>query len=630
MTVFIRLVSENEKSGPLLASCSAIRNGSGDDAIYTIDPSEFSKIPGAPFAYWAPSKLRKLFMNLPPFEGSSRSARVGLQTSDDYRFVRLWWETKESSSTKKWFSFARGGSASKFYGNLNLQLHWKNDGEELKAWAEIVNNGGHWSRNIRSPDFYLKPGITWPLRAAEFSPYPLPSDSVFSIRGAVAFTERNHLLALLGLMSSHLFDYIYKLLLGRFGHPEFSIGALQKVPICPDPPSKLAELADRSWRLKRRLHASEETGHAFVLPSSLLARTDVVDPTEVASEIESLQEQIDAISIEKYGLTETDTKTLFLTTGDIENEDVSEAADDIVEDFQSREMDATLSWSVGVSFGRFDWRLATGEREAPGEPDPFDPLPAKSPGMLPDGAEPFHAHFGILVDDPGHPQDLSRLIEDILATVDSPAPRDVRRWLRRDFFPHHLKQYSKSGRKAPIYWPLSTASGGYTLWLYYPAVTDQTLYTAANDFVGPKLEATSRLIADLRTRTDRSRDEERQLEQLQDLEAELKELQDELLRLAPTWKPNHDDGVQITATPLWRLFRHRSWQTVLKETWEKLEKGDYDWSHLAMSYWPDRVRKKCRTEKSLAIAHNLEQLYEPPPEKPGTSRRGHKGRADAW
>jgi hypothetical protein len=42
---------------------------------------------------------------------------------------------------------------------------------------------------------------------------------------------------------------------------------------------------------------------------------------------------------------------------------------------------------------------------------------------------------------------------------------------------------------------------------------------------------------------------------------------------------------------------------VLKDTWTKLEKGDYDWAHLAMAYWPDRVREKCKTDKSLAIAH---------------------------
>ena len=35
-------------------------------------------------------------------------------------------------------------------------------------------------------------------------------------------------------------------------------------------------------------------------------------------------------------------------------------------------------------------------------------------------------------------------------------------------------------------------------------------------------------------------------------------------------------------------------------------KGDYDWAHLAMGYWPDRVREKCKTDKSLAIAHGLE------------------------
>jgi len=50
-----------------------------------------------------------------------------------------------------------------------------------------------------------------------------------------------------------------------------------------------------------------------------------------------------------------------------------------------------------------------------------------------------------------------------------------------------------------------------------------------------------------------------------------------------------------------------------KTTWTKLQKGDYDWAHLAMSYWPERVREKCKTDKSLAIAHGLESLYVQPP-----------------
>jgi hypothetical protein len=267
--------------------------------------------------------------------------------------------------------------------------------------------------------------------------------------------------------------------------------------------------------------------------------------------------------------------------------------------------------------------LATGERPLPPEPEPFDPLHAKSPGMLPDGDTPFHANSGILVDDRGHPHDLPYLIDTIRDLVAVEVPADARTWLRRDFFPLHLKQYSKSRCKAPIYWPLSTASGSYTLWLYYPALTSQILYTAVNDFVEPKLkQQVEPMLRMLRAKTGRSREEEREVEGLQALADELHSLRRDLLDIAATWKPNHDDGVQITAAPLWRLFRHKPWQKILKETWEKLEAGDDDWAHLAMVYRPDQVREKCRTDKSLAIAHDLEHLYEPPPETEAKAKGG--------
>ena len=149
--------------------------------------------------------------------------------------------------------------------------------------------------------------------------------------------------------------------------------------------------------------------------------------------------------------------------------------------------------------------------------------------------------------------------------------------------------------------------------MYYPMLTNQTLYTAINDFMdGPngKLKQTSDEITSLRNKgSARTSEDEKQFESLQAFELELIELRDTLLKLAPTYKPNLDDGVQINAAPLWPLFRHKPWQKVLKETWEKLEKGDYDWAHLAMNYWPERVRLKCKTDKSLAIAHGLEELY---------------------
>ena len=95
-----------------------------------------------------------------------------------------------------------------------------------------------------------------------------------------------------------------------------------------------------------------------------------------------------------------------------------------------------------------------------------------------------------------------------------------------------------------------------------------------------------------------------------DLEEELEAFHAKLREIAPHYQPNQDDGVQITAAPLAALFQQKAWQKVLSQTWSKLEAGDYDWAHLAMAYWPDRVRNKCITDKSLAIAHNLENLYQ--------------------
>src|SRR5690606_19885977 len=154
---------------------------------------------------------------------------------------------------------------------------------------------------------------------------------------------------------------------------------------------------------------------------------------------------------------------------------------------------------------------------------------------------------------------------------------DLDRYFEREFFASHIAAYSKSRRTAPIYWPLSSINGSYTVWIYYHKLTSQTLFTVVNDFVEPKVKQVTDRLSALRTKGNaRTRDDEKQFEALQAFELELIELRDTLLKLAPTYKPNHDDGVQISAAPLWPLFRHKPWQKVLKDTWAKLEKGDYD------------------------------------------------------
>jgi len=309
-----------------------------------------------------------------------------------------------------------------------------------------------------------------------------------------------------------------------------------------------------------------------------------------------------------------------------------------------------LSFFVGTVFGRWDIRFSIGECQLHVLPDPFAHLPVCPPGML-QNAEGLPAEqkdvppnyplritwSGILVDDENHHEDIVARIRKGLEVVWSDGAeaietevcsllgvKTLRDYFRRPsgFFADHLQRYSKSRRQAPIYWPLSTAKGSYTLWIYYHRLTDQTLHTALADFIEPKLKTVRAEICALReSATLRSR-----LEELQDLEKELIEFRDEIERIIKLpWKPNLNDGVLITASPLSKLFRLPKWQKDIKTCWEKLEKGDFDWAHLAYSIWPKRVEDVCQKDRSVAIAHGLEHLCEAKqPKAKGKKRRGKK------
>ena len=619
MSRFLRLLGEGDKAASLVEVCKKVRVGAHDDRSFSVLPEAFDSVPGKPFAYWVSAAVRDTFQRLPTFEKDARTVKQGLATADDFRFLRGWWEVASHEHLGKWFPFAKGGAYSPYYADMYLMVNWANDGAEIKHNLNVQGNirSNVWMLKDTAPNYFFRPGLTWPLRAKRFAPQALPAGCIFSVRGYCAFPEKGEESKTLAIFNSAAFDYLFKTALGRFSFPEFIVGILKIMPWASanqQQSQSLEKLSRNAWSLKRTLDTVEETSHAFVLPAALRSRAGSYDPPAIEANLVIIQNEIDAIAYDIYGFSEADriavqTSLGAAIDGDSET-DLDDESDDEAITVPVDQESGVLSWAVGVAFGRFDWRLANGERTAPAEPDPFDPLPAKSPGMLPDGATPRHQHSGILVDDQGHQHDLARLVEEVLVRVKVNVPDDVRRWLQRDFFAFHLKRYSKSRRKAPIYWPLSTASGSYTLWLYYPSLSSQTLYKAINDFIEPKLKQIGSDLTVLRSKgATRSRDDEKQFEVLQAFELELIELRDTLLRLAPTYKPNQNDGVQVCAAPLWSLFRHKPWQKLLKDTWGKLEKGNYDWANLAMNFWPDRVREKCKADKSIATAHELEALF---------------------
>jgi len=489
----------------------------------------------------------------------------------------------------------------------------------------------------------------------------MPANSIFSVRSYSAFTPPGELPFTLGLLTSSAADALFKVCLGRTNHPEFVIGVLKQLPwpsLNPDDRNALGRLAHEGWRLRRSLDTTSEISHAFIAPALLQ-----VDNLSFAKRVEAWAEHVDAVQVELdrvqsdidelgfvlYGISEQDRRAIIEGFGASEDNDSADApggdgyGDDMEDDscevveLDLRRLAAGLvSWAVGVAVGRFDVRFAIGGRPWSAEPNPFDPLPICSPGMLTDGdGLPLAGtppEYGldvspVLVHDPGHQLDISlrlravfdavfgkeadRWWADIGVALDAKGG-EVRSWLGKGFFDYHLKTYSNSGRKAPTLWPIGTPSGSYVVWLYAHRVSSDSLFQILNDIVIPKLRIGERELTQLRqdAGTDPTASQRRAIDTQERFVTELHQFREELEAVAPLWAPDLNDGIVIVLAPLWQLFaHHRAWSSELKKHWAKLAKGDYDWAQLAMRLWPERVVPKCAEDRSLAIAHGIEDVF---------------------
>lgn len=657
-TVFIRAIEApiDEKAAVIRAAVK----GEGA-ARFEVDQRTLAQVPRSPFAYWTSDAIRVSFVEHARFESGGRVAKQGLATADDFRFVRLATEVPARSRGARWFSFAKGGAFSRFYADVYLLVDWDDDGTQIR---HNLNDAGKvrsnvWMLRDTAANFFFRPGLTWPLRTNGLSFRVMPAACIFGHKGPAAFVDGDdsrQLLALAALLNSSAFGALVAMQLARTELAQsFEVGLIQQTPV-PDLDGEqvaaLAARAQRGWSLKRVPDTGTEKSHAFLLPALLqVDGDDFADRAQRwAQLLASTQAQLDALAAEiddhafrLYGLPAEDRQRIeqgFGTSSEVEAapDDDGDEADQAA---GVAEVDATpmvaslLSWTLGVAFGRFDVRLANGGREAPPEPEPFDPLPVCSPGMLtgddclpvvapPAGYPLTFPTDGILVDDPGHQRDLLGAVHSVFeVTFDDVNARwheaaellgksDLRTWFAYDFFEPHIRRYSRSRRKAPMYWQLATASGSYSIWLYIHRATADTLFRVLNDFVGPKLDHEKAKLERLTREAGGgpSASQRREIEQQATFVDELQALKAEVARVAPLWKPDLDDGVILNFAPLWRLVpQNRSWQSECKKAWENLVAGDYDWAHLAMHLWPERVVPKCVNDRSLAIAHGLEAAF---------------------
>lgn len=95
--------------------------------------------------------------------------RQGMATSDNNRFLRLWFEVNvekimlnaknqdvASKSLKKWFPYNKGGEFRRWYGNYDYLINWEQNGQEVKEFA--ISKYNSVTRTIKNIPFYFREG----------------------------------------------------------------------------------------------------------------------------------------------------------------------------------------------------------------------------------------------------------------------------------------------------------------------------------------------------------------------------------------------------------------------------------------------------------------------------------------
>ncbi|HCL4225644.1 TPA: hypothetical protein N2C25_003871, partial [Pseudomonas aeruginosa] len=317
MTLFISLLADSNKLEALGNSVRNFRADNSDQRVFLSSPDTFHDLPGTSFAYWVGSSVRAAFKHFPAFESEVTGllAKRGVNSNDDFRFIRLWWEP--SSNFTRWVAHPKGGKYQPFYSELSLVIDWHPNGRLLEA--ERVTDRVYSHAIIPSRELYFRAGLTWALRTkSRLSMRAMPKGCVFGSKGPAVIApgdDENTLLSALALCSSVAYYAFVEVQLaaadakpGGAAH-SFEVGVIQNTPFPPLDSSTrdtLASLARRAWSLNRTLDTIEEASHAFALPAALRARLGDYDPPAIELELARIQAEIEDIASDLYGFSDAD------------------------------------------------------------------------------------------------------------------------------------------------------------------------------------------------------------------------------------------------------------------------------------------------------------------------------------
>lgn len=523
-------------------SCSAKQEIflSGHNRYVVADQKQFEQIPGAPIAYWVSQKIFESF-------GKTKISNFGntgcgMSTSDNIRFLRLWFEVSLNNiffgcdsletakdSMLKWFPYNKGGEAKKWYGNNEMVINWYNDGEEIKYWVTHNPkdpNTTSWSRRVSPVEKFFKEALTWSDITTGFVSCRIREKGFIFDSCSISLYPQNldNKFYLMGFMNTKIFNNIMAIINPTFHNGP---GPVSKVPLLMNTQliPKIDSLVGTCISISKQDWDAHETSWDFQINPLVFSIYDngwgklehsVGDYEQTwehrFKQLHANEEELNRQFIDIYGLQDELTpdvpldEVTILQNGEIkiEHGNLEWQRDVIIKQL--------ISYIVGCYMGRYrlDRIHETGLHIA--HPDPSDEeLQPYSISFTHDDTFTIDADAIIPVlpaDAPFHDNLRNYVIEFIrkvweeddltenINFIEKCLGKSIDDFLMKDLWKYHKKMY----QNRPIYWEFASKKGAFRAIVYAHRMDRYTVEVLRSKYLLPYIGHIERKIAALEIR----------------------------------------------------------------------------------------------------------------------------------
>ncbi len=505
---FVDLVDE-KSSG---AKEQKLMSGDGRSIVAI---SAFADVPRGVFtAYRASPPVLAVFADSVPLKEIAE-AFTGLQTGDNPRFIRYWFELPFHSiafghgdhdaaytSGKRWFPYVKGSDYRKWYGNQLCVVDWEDAGKEIRS---------HPSATVRNADHYFRPGIAYNNIAKRFSARSVDSGFIFDQKNSMFFADSPKNLPLtLGLLHSDAIGPFLRILSPK----DFGPGALKIMPVpkalllrreVDDSVTRLVkshrkdwDSFEESWDFESIPMLTTSFEPARTLESSYTAW--ITQNRDTIAEMKRLEEENNRLFIEAYGLHDELTpdvsiEQITLTVNPAYRYGGKLMDEQLWTRFRENTMQELVSYAIGCMMGRYSLDgpglIYANSGNVGFDASRYTKFPADVDGIVPvteelwfedDAALRVRELLLAVWDKDSLDQNMAFLAENLGLKASESPEQTIRRYLADKFFKDHLQTY----KKRPIYWLFSSGKqGAFQALVYLHRYNAGTLSRLRAEYVVP-------------------------------------------------------------------------------------------------------------------------------------------------